>query len=187
MQIGAIVLAAGQGRRMGCPKVTAQLDGRWFVEHVLDALQGITQVAIVVQPETVEALSKRVKQSQLVVNHQWECGMSSSVAAGVLALSGCSHYCIFPVDHPRVQAGTVRQLIAAAQSHPQAMRIVPTYNGQRGHPILVRTEALAELMKNRSLPLHDLLRPFTPLEIAVDDDGILENINTPEQIKSEKR
>lgn len=187
MHIGAIVLAAGQGRRMGRPKVTAQLDGRWFVEHVLTTLASIEQIAVVVQPDAVNAVSQRVKRSQLVVNHQWECGMSSSVAAGVLALSGCSHYCIFPVDHPRVQASTIEQLVSAAQAHPQAMRIVPTCNGRRGHPIIVPSQALAELLKNPAIALHDLLRPFTPLEIAVEDDGILKNMNTPEQIESEMK
>lgn len=186
MQIGAIVLAAGQGSRMGCPKVTSLLGGRWFVEHVLAALHEIKQIAVVVQPEMNHVLTGRLDKALIVVNHSWNNGMSSSVAAGVAALPGCSHYCIFPVDHPCVQASTIHRLVATAQSQPQAMRIVPVYHGLRGHPIIVRTEALTELKKNRTLPLHDLLRSFSPLEIDVEDAGILKNINTPDQIKSER-
>ena len=89
---------------------------------------------------------------------------------------------LFPVDHPRVTAGTVAALVRALPEKPAATWLRPVHEGRGGHPILLDgATAIALLERDPDEPLRDALRglELTPHDVPVDDPGILANLNRP--------
>src|SRR6185436_9871447 len=95
--IGAIVLAAGKGERMGRPKVLVEWEGKSFLEHVLGSLKDTeaSPVVVVLDPGSPDfAVAKKIATgagAQVVENAKPERGMLSSVRHGLAALMGASH------------------------------------------------------------------------------------------------
>jgi nicotine blue oxidoreductase len=188
--VGAVILAAGRGRRMGgTPKALLALEGVSFLERSIRACRGggCTAIRIVVSEgmEAVRAIA-REHGAAVTVNPAPDRGMFSSVLSGLEALlheyEDMKGFLIFPVDHPRVSEETVRALISSSPAGPARSWIQPVYGGQRGHPILIDALSARSLL---SIPpectLHGALGRcgLKPFDVPVDDPGILANVNTP--------
>jgi CTP:molybdopterin cytidylyltransferase MocA len=184
----AIILAAGEGKRMGGPKALALLDQDPFLTRVVAACRegGCGSVWTVVRPgaDAVTALAVSLG-TQVVENPDAEDGMFSSVQAGLRAAgadpSTPAGFLVFPVDHPRVEARTIGAIVRAAVGHSPDAWIVPGYRGRPGHPVWIG-EALARriLELPSSHTLRDALAAAGAkrVDLPVDDPGILENRNT---------
>jgi CTP:molybdopterin cytidylyltransferase MocA len=176
---GAVVLAAGASSRMGRDKAALTLpDGRTFMDAILATLSaaGIEAVRVVVSG--TDSRSETVPDT-FVVNPDPERGMLSSVQCGLSALpAGTDAALVWPVDHPRVELGTVATIIAACRAH-RAPVVVPEHSGKRGHPVMFAGVALSEL---RALPLTataaDVVHAHEDrIEIEVDDPGVTDDID----------
>ena len=178
--IGAIVLAAGSSSRMGRPKfaMTVGVRGPTFLDAILATLEvsGVSAVRVVVPP------GHERRDSRDVANPDPAAGMLSSVQCGVRALpDGLEAVLVWPVDHPLVERGTVVAMVAAFRAGDPPI-VVPTHDGRRGHPVLFAARLLPELLTadpSRGavavVKAHD-----DRLELAVDDPGILLDIDTPD-------
>jgi molybdenum cofactor cytidylyltransferase len=134
----AVVLAAGEGRRMGGPKALLRLGDRSFLAHVAARLSrpGVAGVLAVLghQAARVRAESGLPEDVQVVENDRYPEGMLSSVLCGLLAAerAGAEAVLLHPVDHPLVATATVDRVIRALE---EGARIaVPSWEGRRGHP-----------------------------------------------------
>jgi CTP:molybdopterin cytidylyltransferase MocA len=138
VRVAAVVLAAGEGRRMGGPKALARLQGRPFLERCVEALRrpGVERVLAVLghQADRVRDEVALPPETVLIVNAQWAGGMLGSVHAGLDAAEahGCDAVLLHPVDHPLVEPETVDAVVAALAGG--AVIAVPSYQGRRGHP-----------------------------------------------------
>jgi nicotine blue oxidoreductase len=138
MRVSAIVLAAGEGRRMGGPKALARLGGTSFVAAVLRALErpDVAQRVVVVgaEAERVTAEAGLPPDVAVVVNPVWEEGMLTSVRAGLDAAQsfGSEAVLLHPVDNPLVEPETVSAVLLALAGG--ARIAVPSHAGRRGHP-----------------------------------------------------
>ena len=175
--IGAVVLAAGRSERMGRPKADLPIPGaKNFLDAILRKVASlrIGEVRVVVGPGDTRAGA--------VINPDPTRGMLSSVQCGLRALPEGTHaVLLWPVDHPRVEIGTVATLIAGYRAHPGAGVIVPVHGGKRGHPVLFAGSALAELAR---LPegsnAGDVVHGHAGrIEIEVDDPAIHDDIDEP--------
>jgi molybdenum cofactor cytidylyltransferase len=176
--IAAVVLAAGRSERMGRSKADLPLPaGGSF----LDAIRGtlarlrIDAVFVVVAPGDPHAGSDGT-----VVNPDPSRGMLSSVQCGLRALpTEAEAVLLWPVDHPRVEIGTVATLLAAYRAHPGPGLILPVHGSRRGHPVLFAGAALAELSTlswdhNAAEVVH---AHADRIEIEVDDPAIHDDID----------
>ena len=125
-----IVLAAGRGERFLASggqthKLQALLAGRAVIDHVLAAVKASSLPYHVV---TLDASRP---------------GMGDSIAAGVRATAGAGSWLILPADLPLIQASTLRSIAFA----PPSAVTVPTYRGQRGHPVRFASECAQNLLK----------------------------------------
>lgn len=137
MRVVAVVLAAGEGSRMGGPKALLRLGRVSFLEACLAALERprVAASVVVVGPraEDVRALVDPAR-ARLVENAAYRAGMLSSVHAGLDAAEAWAADAILlqPVDHPLVEPETVEHVLDALQAG--AVIAVPSHEGRRGHP-----------------------------------------------------
>ena len=88
-----------------------------------------------------------------------------------------------PADHPALDVDVVRQLCVAYARQPGQTILIPTYEGRRGHPALLRWRHAAGI---RALPPGEGINAYLrlhaaeTLELPVTDPGVLVNLDTPE-------
>lgn len=147
--IAAIVLAAGASRRFGSQKLLAELRGkpvvRWAVENVLAAQPDEVIVVVGREGEAVrDALHGLAVR--IVVNDRWTEGIGGSLRAGVAALSAEADAAMIALgDQPGVDASVIASLLNA-QSEGSRSIVVPSYRGERGHPVIFSAEIFPELL-----------------------------------------
>jgi molybdenum cofactor cytidylyltransferase len=188
--IAALILAAGESRRMGSPKALIPYHGLTFVEHLLAATRhprvGVTRVVLGAGAEEIRG-KLPVKDSQVVVNEEWERGPLSSIQAGLRSLPGddLEAALICPVDHPLVTLRLVAAIVAAFDRSGKPI-VLPTYLGRRGHPVLFAQRLFAELM---DAPMDVGARAVVrahPTEIetvSTEEEGVILNLNDPRALE----
>ncbi len=139
MRLYAILLAAGEGRRIGGPKALLRLGETSFLAHCARLLgrPGVEGVVSVLgaEAERVRSESGLDPDVLTLVNAGWrEGGMLSSALAGLDAAIrlGADAVLLHPVDHPAVAPQTIDAVIAALLGG--ARIAVPSVVGRRGHP-----------------------------------------------------
>jgi molybdenum cofactor cytidylyltransferase len=149
---GAVVLAAGTGRRMGGRlKPLIECDGVPLVRRVALALHeaGAAEVVVVVGHRAAEvAAALDPLPVRCVVNEAYADGRTTSVRAGLTALApNCAPVIIALADQPLLTAADVATLLEAYASCGGARAMVPRVGDLRGHPVIlgagVREEILA--------------------------------------------
>lgn len=187
-RVAAVVLAAGASVRMGAPKPLVAWQGRSFVGHVVDRAVAVGCAPIVVVVGAHAIAPHQVASARIVTNPAWRAGPTTSLRAGVAAVGAeLSGVVIATVDRPHVSETTWARLLAAHRDDPEAVW-QPSHRGRRGHPVLLpawviaRVEAMAVDQTLRGL----LAQPDIALrrrEVEVDDAAVLENIDTPDDLR----
>jgi CTP:molybdopterin cytidylyltransferase MocA len=151
LRIGAVLLAAGEGRRMGgVAKPLIRLQGVPLIARHLIALSGAgVDEVVVVTGYAREAVEEEVRRFivSLAHNDAYAEGQDRSVRVGLAALSG-SFDAVFVVlaDQPLIGAADFTELIGAFKRRPAGHVVVPTVGGARGNPILLDAEAQARIL-----------------------------------------
>lgn len=174
---------------MGAPKLLLPWRGSTVIEHVLSAWQaaGVTRRVVVTHRDDLE-LSRlaRAAGADVVTPAIPPPDMKSSVRAALEYLIDRDHpapddaWLLAPADMPQLDATVIQALLAAAPQYPGAI-VVPTHEGQRGHPVLFRFSMVEEVRSlSESEGVNQLLARFPVVEIPVGDRAILEDLDTPE-------
>ncbi len=183
--LGAIVLAAGASSRMGRPKALLPLDGGdTFVERIHRTLRaaGLDPVVVVGRPELEAPLGTLLPTTSVVINRAPERGQLSSLLAGLEALGRPAAALVTLVDLPLVRVDTVTALLDAFTCEGVPL-VRPVTGGRRGHPIIVGGPIIDALATaDLSAGAKPVIQAFSGLatDVAVDDPGTLEDVDTPE-------
>lgn len=159
--VGAIVLAAGAGRRFGGGKLLAALDGRPILQHVLDTVAGVPLApVIVVLGDDAQALETRIswRAERRIRNALPERGLASSLQTGLQALQATApdveRLLVLLGDQPRTTPDQLRALLAQPDDAGRPI-VVPRYaDGQPGNPVLLERAAwplVADLSGDRGM------------------------------------
>jgi CTP:molybdopterin cytidylyltransferase MocA len=139
VRVAAILLAAGEGRRIGGPKALLRIDGETFLTRCSRLLlrPDVERLVVVLghEAERVCAFGGLPKDALRVVNAGYrEGGMLSSILRGLDAAEaiGVEAVLIHPVDHPLVAEATVERVVAALDGGGAI--VAPSCAGRRGHP-----------------------------------------------------
>ncbi|MEH6726549.1 MAG: NTP transferase domain-containing protein, partial [Hyphomicrobiales bacterium] len=152
-KIAALLLAAGQSKRMGPNnKLIAEVDGKPLIRHVADAAIGALGEDLTIvtgaQPEQVVAALDGLPV-QTIFNPDFDQGLSTSLRAGIQALARRDTkpdgVLVLLGDMPRISQEIVKQLVAAFDPEKGRQIIVPTDAGKRGNPVLWSTRFLDAL------------------------------------------
>lgn len=183
-EITGLLLAAGASRRFGSNKLLVNLDGQPLVLHSVRALSPCsTTVAVVRAADHQLQLLLRRAGVALAINHQPEDGIGSSIATAVKASAESDGWCILPADMPAVRANTTQVIVDALSSGTQLA--VPTYKTHRGHPVGFSRQFGNQLMSlSGDIGARTILaaHPDQLTGLAVDDSGILQDIDRPEDL-----
>ena len=193
MRIAAVILAAGEGRRMGAgPKALLELGGSTFLERCLERLTAppVERAFVVVgfEAERVRREAPLPARASFVESRRWRDGMLSSVLAGLAAAEeeGAEAVLLHPVDHPLVEAGTVARVVAALLAG--AVVAVPSFDGRRGHPAGFATASWSALRAaSPRFGAREVLRDHPDWVVHVSgDEGCVTGFNTPEQLAAHR-
>ncbi len=196
VEVAAIVLAAGRASRFTDgpstdgidSKVVALLQGRPLVTHVAaNAIASPTRpvIAVTGRGATQVAAALAGLDVALVHNSAYAEGMAGSIATGLAAVPATADaVLILLADMPRVAPATLAALIEAfAHERPDA--VVPTYEGQRGNPVLIARALFPALLALRGdVGARRILADETcrVVPCPVDDPGILVDVDTREAL-----
>jgi CTP:molybdopterin cytidylyltransferase MocA len=155
LRIGAVLLAAGEGRRMGgVAKPLIRLQGVPLIRRQLVALSGAgVDEVVVVTGHAKDAVEEQVQSFtvSLVHNAAHAEGQQVSVRLGLGALSGSfDAVFVMPADQPLIAAGDLTELIGAFKKRQTGHVVVPVVDGQRGNPILLDEVALAQILASET-------------------------------------
>ena len=151
LRIGAVLLAAGEGRRMGgVAKPLIRLQGVPLIRRHLVALSGAgVDEVVVVTGYARDAVEAQVQGFPVTLAHNvaHSQGQAGSVRVGLAALNG-PFDAVFVVlaDQPMIGAGDLTELIGAFKKRPAGHIVVPVVGGTRGNPILLDDVALAQIL-----------------------------------------
>lgn len=193
-RFGAVILAAGESRRMGRPKQLLS----WGATTVIGAVVGaaldspVAEIALVLghAAEQVHeaaahllptAAGSEAPRIRFVLNQQYREGMLASVQAGVEALSpACDGFLLFLGDQPGASPDVAAALAAAYQ--PGSI-LIPVHGGRRGHPVLICLRFREELRRlDPAVGLRQLqrLHPEAVREVSVAEPFIHIDLDTPD-------
>ncbi len=164
-------------------------DGKSLLLHAIDGLVPWCEALVVVggeQVEEVTALAGLRPGTATVANPRPDEGMFSSVRIGVGALGeGLDGFFVLPTDCPLVGAETYVALIAAFVAHEGTQVMVPEFGGRGGHPVLLPASALGVVMAApTTMTLRDVLRDLHALRVPVDDEAVLMDLDTAEDLRA---
>ena len=151
LRVGAVLLAAGTGSRMGgVAKSLIRLQGVPLINRQLIALSGagVDEVVVVTgfARDAVEA-SVSTFPVTLAHNADYALGQQSSVRVGLQALRGnFDAVLVVLADQPLLGAADLTELISAFKKRPIGHVVVPVVDGQRGNPLVMDDVALAQIL-----------------------------------------
>jgi len=150
--VGAVLLAAGSGSRMGHkPKSLLELGGVPLIRRQLIALSGagVDEVVVVLghHAELIEPAVQTFPVT-LVRNLQPDDGQVSSQRLGLAALGGKLDAVIVALaDQPLINAQDITALIGAFKKRPEGASVVfPLVNGERGNPVIFSNEVREQIL-----------------------------------------
>ena len=141
--VAGLVLAAGGGRRYGMPKALVEYGGSLLVERAVRTARAVCDpVLVVLGAQAVDVWrTADLDGATVLANRDWETGMASSLRTGLDGLRGwpgrVDAALVTLVDMP----GMTPEALAAVAAHaaPDALAVA-TYDGVRGHPVLLGRE-----------------------------------------------
>ena len=193
MMISAIVLAAGESKRMGQTKLLLDLEGKAILQWVLDNLCGsqVDEVILVLGHEADRILrtvdTHRVK---VVINKNYRQGMITSIEQGLMNLNDkVDAFFIVLADQPGVSPEVFNRLITEFRRvAPPKNIVIPTFRGRRGNPALFGAKYQKEAFRIKGdVGLRQILQehPEDILSVEMDTDSILQDIDTPDDYQKQ--
>lgn len=191
MTTGALILAAGMGRRMGgVSKACVRYDGMTFLERIRSTClkAHIEECLVVLGPKHFEEDALEAKRLDMPVCFNPDAvgeGMASSVSAGFarLTTSVWEASFLWPVDIPFVEAKTIELM---SSKFEKGSVLVPHYKGLAGHPPLIAKDYFEDFKESKHDPLgaKGVMRSITRyVSIPVLDPSILKDIDEKKDLK----
>ncbi len=177
---------------MGTQKLLLPLRGKTVIACVVDAVlqSGVQQTLVVAGADRERIAGALVGRSvAFVTNPEPESEMLDSLRCGLRALPReCTAFLVVLGDQPSVTAELIARLIAAGRRTTRGI-VVPTWMGQRGHPVLVHARFREAILGDfDAVGLRGLLcaHPAEIEEMPAPSATIMEDLDTPSDYARER-
>jgi molybdenum cofactor cytidylyltransferase len=200
--ISAIILAAGDSKRMGRTKALLEYEGKFFIENIFRRLRSnkISDRIIVLGANEKEVLSNWIPSGEKpVLNKNPEGGQISSLRAGLKNVNCESEAILIAlVDQPTIKTQTYKTIIdfwfknrdciiIPKVKRPENMKQYSSSEFKRGHPIIIPKiywHLCFEGPDDKGLHWVTHHPKVKVLDLFVGDDNILKDFDTPKDYKS---
>lgn len=153
MNIGVVILAAGESKRMGVPKQILPIFGipmlKYLVDEVLDTEAHPVTVVVGANKTKIVPLLENIPIG-IIDNPDWQKGMGSSIKMGLvgsyLITKGFDGLIFMTSDMPFVNAEVINKLIKTAREFPDKTIIASKYAGTFGIPVLYKKERFEDIL-----------------------------------------
>lgn len=184
--IWAVVLAAGESRRMGQPKLLLPYGNGTIIEMVVrNVASSRADRAVIVLGGNRREIEQKIRTVAMkrVVNRRYKEGMFSSIRRGLSALPASAGAAVFVLaDQPDVPTSVIDLLIEAYRREKKGI-VLPIFRKKRGHPLLLDLKYRREIEAlSPDIGLRGLLRkhPDDILEVRVSSPAVLKDIDDPD-------
>jgi molybdenum cofactor cytidylyltransferase len=195
-RVSAVILAAGTSTRMGRAKQLLPLGGTTVLAQTIENVcsAGLDEI-ILVLGASAEAIRRQLPQSliaclKVVVNHAYGQGMASSLCEGLSRVDPRSDAALIILgDQPFIQPQTLHRIMDGYRG-ARAQIVIPSYQGNRGNPVLLDRSVFSEVM---ALEGDTGCRAIFPnhlsaiLKVEVEDPGILLDIDSQDDYERSKQ
>jgi len=192
--ISAVILAAGESRRMGIQnKLLLRLGGEALLIKLVKAVcaSDVTQILVVIGHEANQI---RMELNDLplsfVYNSNFREGMTTSIKLGIKASSQNSDgFLICLADMPYINTSEINMLIHAFdQNHIKGEKliVIPVFRGKRGNPILFSSEFRNDILGHKKESgCKEVIKHNSEsvMEISMDNDNILLDVDNQEDFQ----
>jgi molybdenum cofactor cytidylyltransferase len=178
-QLQALILAAGSSRRFPTNKLLQPLPTQTCLLDISYQLASTLTPQVLLVINTDEQLKEHCRSHHYsyLINPEADTGMASSIVWGVNATAEAAGWAIFLADMPCIQPTTLRLLADSWSAHEV---MVPTYQRQRGHPVIFSSKwrsALCALSSDQGA--RGLLQNHPAVHcLETDDAGVCFDIDT---------
>ncbi len=186
MTVGVLLLAAGSSRRFGSDKRFAQLpDGRTLLNATLENFlqSGLALRVCLGADDSALATTLDKRGIDVVVCQSSAEGMGATLAEASRGFGDWSAVLVALADMPLIQPATIGRIATAAM--PEQI-VVPCFKGQQGHPVAFGSRffhLLVQCKGDRGARWVIDRYPQAVSELAIDDPGILRDVDTPDALR----
>ena len=191
VNIWAIILAAGESRRMKTPKMLLPFHGMTIIEKVIENVRNSKAVnTVVVLGAERDRILKVIGHFPVIhcYNDNYTQGMLSSVICGFRSLpEDFDAAMVILGDQPGIGPEIINETINAYLTSGKGI-VMPVYKGSHGHPLLIDKKFRNEIEKlDPDEGLRSLYRKFTDdvFEVLSDNPAVLKDIDTEEDYMNE--
>ncbi len=189
-KVAAIVLAAGQSRRMGSTnKLLERIDDVPMVARAVEvALASSASPVVVVTGHEGERIAAALTEFdvELCHNPDYASGLSTSLGRGLAALpSDVEAALVCLGDMPRIEHAHLDRLIAAFDPVEGRSICVPTHGGKRGNPVLFAERFFSEMQEVRGdVGARHLIGEYADevCEVEMNHAGVLTDVDSPDAL-----
>lgn len=186
--ITGIILVGGKSSRMGSDKGIVKLNGKTFIEHILEAiLPNVNEVLIIANNDNYNNLGYKVIKDKIK-----DCGPLGGIYTGLMN-SKTENNIVVSCDIPFINSDLVKYII---ENTSNADITVPVYKGNIEPLCAVYTKRTSDqihnLIMNKDLKIQNILKYFITKELFITKmqkfytDKLFVNINTREELKQQK-
>ena len=183
-KISAILLGAGESKRMGANKLLLPWGKKTVLTHCADALiQSMVKEVIVVLGDRTKILKNQLRgrKVKVIMNPHYRRGMSTSIRKGIRAIDPNSHGILIALgDMPFLGSRTVNSLIRTF-SQGKGTIVVPSFRGRKGHPVIFHRRYKKELLQLKEDVGGKSIIERHPEEVRlvqIRSEGVIKDIDT---------
>jgi molybdenum cofactor cytidylyltransferase len=191
--VSAILLGAGESKRMGRNKLSLPWGKKTIFEHCLGTLlRSDVREVIVVLSHRIGWMENqwRGQNVKVVKNPYYKRGMSTSIRRGLQAIDPSSQGILIALgDQPLIKTRTINALIHAFVQRRGTI-VVPSFRGKQGHPVIFHRRYLKELLKLKGDVGGRSIIEKHPEEVClvrIKAEGVMKDIDTWKDYHKELR
>jgi len=184
--IWAIILAAGESKRMGRSKLTLPFGRKSIIENVVEnAGESKVQQVLIVLGSNRREIEKKISRFpvRIIENPDYSQGMHTSIQCAIRDVPiNIKAVLIMLGDQPSVSSTDINNLIEEYLKSKKGI-VLPVFKGKRGHPVLIDLKYRNEINNlNPDIGLREIIRNHSEdiREIKSKSSSILQDIDNPD-------
>lgn len=182
--ISAILLGAGESKRMGVDKLSLPFGMVTLLEKSLKNLlrSRVKEIIVVLNRSRSKMLDHlKGKRVKVVFNPYYKKGMSSSIRCGLRFTNSRSNGILIAFgDQPFLKPKTINTLIKRFYQSNKGI-VLPLFRGEKGHPVIFHRRYKKELLRLKGdVGGRSIIKKFSNdvLLVPVKSNGVIKDIDT---------